>query len=65
MARQFAVLHNALKFELLHLLCAILSSNYSVCSNLFSVVCSRMPYNKCIFSFFSSRKWVFFILHVD
>ncbi|TXG62225.1 hypothetical protein EZV62_013588 [Acer yangbiense] len=28
-ARQFAVLHNALKFESLHLLSAILSSNYS------------------------------------
>ncbi|KAK3211603.1 hypothetical protein Dsin_016309 [Dipteronia sinensis] len=28
-ARQFAVLHNALKFELLHLLSAMLSSNYS------------------------------------
>ncbi|KAJ4707824.1 Neurochondrin [Melia azedarach] len=29
-ARQFAVLHNALKFESLHLLTAVLSSNYSV-----------------------------------
>lgn len=30
-AREFAVLHDALKFEALHLLSAILSSKYSVC----------------------------------
>lgn len=30
-AKQFAVLHSALKFEALHLLSNILSSNYSVC----------------------------------
>jgi len=29
-ARQFAVLHNALKFEALHLLSAVFSSEYSV-----------------------------------
>lgn len=29
-ARQFAVLHNALKFEALHLLSAIFCSDYSV-----------------------------------
>lgn len=29
-ARQFARLHNALKFEALHLLSALLSSSYSV-----------------------------------
>lgn len=32
-ARQFAVLHNALKFEALHLLSAVFSSEYSVSSH--------------------------------
>jgi len=42
-AKQFAVLHNALKFDALHLLSAILSSEYSVC-NFSSTVCLLFKY---------------------
>ena len=36
-ARQFAVLHNALKFEALHLLSAVFCSDYSVSFHSFNL----------------------------
>lgn len=40
-ARQFAVLHNALKFEALHLLSAVFCSDYSVSFHSFTLAVSE------------------------
>lgn len=44
-ARQFAVLHNALKFEALHLLSAVFSSEYSVSFH-FLTFCGKVAVNE-------------------
>lgn len=45
MARPFAMLQNALKFEVLHLLSTILSSKYLVCNHVSSVIFIYTSFN--------------------